>query len=508
MLELLRCSKAISERAAGLSSPYFQCHTGSAIAFSNMPRERIHFVTGRFAEPMLRDVVAGLAAQIGFDYSVDVLPITVAALMTPEWIARHIQVPEETTRVLLPGYCSGDLQALQDIVACPVERGPKDLRRLGQFFGHATDLADFGAWDIEIIAEINYAPRLTREQLVAEAMRLAADGADVIDVGCDPGSRWLQVGDAVRTLIDRGLRVSIDSFNKHEVRDATSAGAELVLSVAQSNREAAVDWGCEVVVVPNQPDQLETMNETAQWLIERGVRVRLDPILEPIGVGFGRSLLRYAQSRAQWPQAAMLMGIGNLTELTDVDSAGINLLLAALCQEWSIKSVLTTQVINWARTSVREFDVARRLARYAQAHQSPPKHIDSRLIMLRDPDVLSYNDQQLAELARQVKDHNYRIFVADGQLVILGGGQIFRGSDAFQLFDELMQTQSPHVDPSHAFYLGFELCKATIARQLSKEYRQDEALHWGLLTEEESHRHRLPKRKAKTPPGAPSSEGE
>ncbi len=471
-----------------------------------MSPERIHFVTGRFAEPMLHEVVASLAAQIGFDYSVDVLPITVAALMTPEWIARHIQVPAGTTRVLLPGYCSGDLQPLANIVTCSIERGPKDLRRLGQFFGHTAALTDFGAWDIEIIAEINHAPRSSRQQIVAEALQLAADGADVIDVGCDPGSRWAQVGEAVRALIDQGLRVSIDSFDPHEVRDATAAGAELVLSVNQSNREAAVDWGCEVVVIPDRPDQLETMNETAQWLIERGVPIRLDPILEPIGVGFGQSILRYSQTRNQWPRAAMLMGIGNLTELTDVDSAGINMLLAALCQEWSIKSVLTTQVINWARTSVREFDVARRLAHYAHVHQTPPKHVDSRLIMLRDPDVLSYNDQQLAALARQIRDHNYRIFVSNGQLVILGGGQCFRGQDAFQLFDDLMQTQAAHVDPSHAFYLGFELCKASIARQLSKEYRQDEALHWGLLSEDEPERHRLRRRRDKQPPESPLGE--
>jgi hypothetical protein len=46
-----------------------------------------------------------------------------------------------------------------------------------------------------------------------------------------------------------------------------------------------------------------------------------------------------------------------------------------------------------------------------------------------------------------------------------------------------------NVDPSHAFYLGYELAKASIALTLGKEYRQDEALDWGYLTQaEESHR--------------------
>ena len=58
----------------------------------------------------------------------------------------------------------------------------------------------------------------------------------------------------------------------------------------------------------------------------------------------------------------MMMGIGNLTEMTDADSAPINVLLLGFCQETGIRSVLTTQVINWAHTSVRECDLARRLA--------------------------------------------------------------------------------------------------------------------------------------------------
>ena len=55
--------------------------------------------------------------------------------------------------------------------------------------------------------------------------------------------------------------------------------------------------------------------------------------------------------------------------------------------------------------------------------------------------------------------------------------------DPFVLFDRMGVT-----DPSHAFYLGYELMKAKTALTLSKTYRQDQALEWGFLTEpEESH---------------------
>ena len=72
--------------------------------------DHLHFVTGRLAERALRDVLEKLRPQVNFDYSIDVLPITVAALMTPKWIADRVQVPPGTTQVIVPGYCGGDLR--------------------------------------------------------------------------------------------------------------------------------------------------------------------------------------------------------------------------------------------------------------------------------------------------------------------------------------------------------------------------------------------------------------
>ena len=54
---------------------------------------RIHFVTGKLAEHSLRQVLERLAPRVGFEYSIQVLNITVAALMTTLWIARRIAVP-------------------------------------------------------------------------------------------------------------------------------------------------------------------------------------------------------------------------------------------------------------------------------------------------------------------------------------------------------------------------------------------------------------------------------
>jgi hypothetical protein len=93
----------------------------------------------------------------------------------------------------------------------------------------------------------------------------------------------------------------------------------------------------------------------------------------------------------------------------------------------------------------------------------------------------------LAELARRIKDPNWRIFAEDGQIYAMNRDHFLVDTDPFRLFDRMGVT-----DPAHAFYLGYELMKAKTALTLSKTYRQDQALSWGFLTEPEvRHRDRV-----------------
>jgi dihydropteroate synthase-like protein len=452
-----------------------------------MARPHLLFVTGKLAEAALRRTLADLAGRAGFDYSVAVLPITVAALTTAPWVARHLTVPPGVERVLLPGLCGGDLAAVEAAAGVPVERGPADLRDLPEFFKSDTPKSDYGSFDIAILAEINHAPRLAPEEVLRQALAFRADGADVIDLGCDPGGPWEAVGDAVRRLRDAGLRVSIDSFDVREVELAAAAGAELVLSVNGTNVAAAADWGCEVVAVPDVPATLEGLDATVERLTAAGVRFRIDPILEPIGFGFAASLGRYLEVRRRYPAAEMLMGVGNLTELTDVDSAGVNVMLLGLCQEVGVRSVLTTAVINWCRSCVRELDLARRLVHYACTRRVLPKRLEPDLVLLRDPKLKEHGEPALRELAEQIKDRNFRLFAERGLLFVMNHQMFLQGGDPFVLFRQMVEREA--IDPAHAFYLGYEMAKAVTALTLGKNYVQDQALRWGFLTApEESHR--------------------
>ena len=52
-----------------------------------------------------------------------------------------------------------------------------------------------------------------------------------------------------------------------------------------------------------------------------------------------------------------------------------------------------------------------------------------------------------------------------------------RGTDIQAIFAQLEVTE-----PTHAFYLGKELARASLAVALGKTYRQEGALQWGYLT--------------------------
>ena len=432
------------------------------------------------------------------------LNIQVAALMTADWVTRKLSLPPDvrTDRVILPGYCRGDIAPLEDKLGVRVERGSRDLFDLPVMFGErrrtVEELEDYGPHTIEIIAEINHAPRLTMDQILDQARQLASQGADVIDIGCDPRAdrpAWTGIDQVVRELRAGGHRVSVDSFHSREVEIACAAGAELVLSVNSSNCRTARDWGTEVVVIPDDPHDLDSLDPTVEELTQGGVPFRIDPVIEPIGFGFAPSLGRFLEARRRWPDTPMLMGVGNLTEMTGVDSAGINALLVGFCQELNIDSILTTSVINWARSAVREIDIARRLMHYAVTKGAVPKHLDERLVMLRDARLRKVDEKQLAELAARLTDTNFRLF-ADPDTVRIHAmnSEVHAvGDDPFLIFDELGVS-----DPSHAFYLGYEMAKAVTANTLGKNYTQDQALDWGILRREEtSHYERRKGRKGK-----------
>ena len=314
--------------------------------------DRLLFVTGKLAAPALRDTLG--RAELPFDYDVAVMKITVAALMTTDWIAKRLEVPDAVTRIMIPGLCEGDVEVIGERFGIPAEKGPNDLKALPRWFGQEDARESYGERDIRVFAEINHVPRLSRAEILAIAGYYRDAGADVIDLGLSLGRDWLDEGpDVIAELRADGFDLSIDTLDPDEIRMADAAGVGFVLSLNSTNRHLAGEIAATPVLIPDTPEDLDSLDATIAHLEDLGKPYLVDPIIEPIGSGFAASLGRYLEVRRRYPEVEMLMGIGNLTELTEADTTGVTALLIGFCQELGIRNVLTTEVIDWARGAVR-----------------------------------------------------------------------------------------------------------------------------------------------------------
>jgi hypothetical protein len=137
--------------------------------------EHILFLTGKLAEPSLLRVLESMQPT-EFSYQVHQLGLNVAALMTTDMIMRRLNETFGATRMILPGHCRGDVQALTEHFGIPVERGPRELKDLPAYFGKQAKPHDLSRHDVQIFAEIVDAPYLDIEDILRMAGRYRRDG--------------------------------------------------------------------------------------------------------------------------------------------------------------------------------------------------------------------------------------------------------------------------------------------------------------------------------------------
>lgn len=440
--------------------------------------QRLLFLTGRLAKPRLEKVLAGMDFA-GASYAIADMNVKVAALMTEALIRRRLPQPVEADRVILPGRCRADLTVLSRHFGVPFERGPEELKDLPAYFGKGYGPPDLSRYDIRIFGEIVDAAHLSFEQVLARAEKFRAAGADVIDIGCLPETPFPHLTDVVRALKAAGYKVSVDSASEDELLAGARGGADYLLSLTEHNLRIAGETGATPVLIPSPHGDLASLMRACEKAEALGLPHIADPILDPIHFGFTASLERYTQFRRLRPQTEMLMGTGNLTELTDADTGGITAMLLGICSELGIRNVLTVQVSPHTRRTIEEHDAARRMMFAARADASLPRDYTDALLSLHARQPFPNTPGEIADMAADIRDDNYRVEAAEDGVHVFNRHGHHIAVDPYELFPKL----GVEHDGGHAFYLGVECARAQIAWQLGKRYAQDTPLTWGVAAD-------------------------
>ncbi len=436
--------------------------------------ERLLLLTGHLAYRRLERLMESLSAA-SFTWEICDIGVKVAALMTESIILHRLERPVSADRIILPGRCRANLAHLSNHFGIPVTRGPDELYDLPAFLGHGAKAPDLSRFAIRIFGEIVDAATLSPVELIRRAEKLRKSGTDVIDLGCLPDTIFPHLEESIRELKRAGHRVSVDSADRQELARGAEAGADFLLSLDESSLDLAQGSGAVPILVPAPHGDLDSLVRAAREAERRNLPFIADPILDPIHFGFANSVDRYIETRRRLPNAEMMMGTGNLTELTEADSCGVTAVLLGLCSELGIRNVLTVQVSPHTRRTLEEHDAARRLMFAAREDNALPKGYDAGLLQLHDRAPYPSSAREIAEIAADVRDISFRIAVAEDGIHIFNRDGHHVACDALSLFPKL----GVESDGAHAFYLGTELAKAEVAFALGKRYAQDEPLDWG-----------------------------
>ena len=256
-------------------------------------------------------------------------------------------------------------------------------------------------------------------------------------------------------------------------------GADYLLSLSLDTLWIADEVAATPVLIPRSPGEEETLHAAIEILQRRGRAFLADSILDPIPFGLTASIVRYHRLRERYPEVAIMLGIGNLTELTEADTSGINALLFGIAAELNVAAVLTTQVSAHARRAIREADWARRIMHAAARQRTLPKGMNDALMTVHAKHPFPDTPEEIAAIAALVRDPNFRVQISPQGLHVCNRDGLRLAQDAFALWPQLGLED----DAAHAFYMGVELARAQIAWQLGKRYVQDQPLDWGVAVE-------------------------
>ena len=515
---------------------------------------KILLATGRKAEGMVKDAVR--TANLALDCEVLTQDLDVAAFSTPKSLRKaleeyFISKKSDYDLILVSGLCKADFRGLEKEIATPIRLGPRHAYDLGEVLKSAEEMefsslipADMffaekrretakkqlhelesgvketfslkgvkigGGARMKVCAELVDATLMTEEEIQRKMDFFLKSGADIIDIGVHVGAKPGEVKEAVKAALsfapEPDIPLSVDTLDAELILAGIETGVDMVLSV---NKENISEVGGEIaenditaVVIPDfdaSSKKDESLVANIKMAKEHGIkRIIADPVLNAVGYGIAESLYYYYLFRLQDTRTPLFFGVGNVTELMDADSVGINATLAGIASELNADILFTPEYSDKAIGSVKELRVASEMMMLSKARKSAPKDLDLGfdLLMLKEKrrkPVLKLHDKELIVAKKDEKwrldpKGCFRIGIcevegegegkskSDRKICVKHSptGKQIVGKSATEIMDTILRLDLVSLF-EHASYLSRELTKAELALRLNRNYEQDEDL--------------------------------
>jgi len=523
---------------------------------------KILIVTACLAEDIVRKNISDYE---GHELYLKVIPIPIAAFITPKLIVYHLKEQnvfesvncDKTTTIdnidliITSGLVKQDLKAVRDELNIETYKGPSNaadikltldvvdsmklsttkaadvlirdkqyneamnlirsfdcddtlihklLEKDGNFSINGCNIGvDF---PMRVLGEIANAITLTDDMLLERVAYYLDSGADMIDVGMqanmeNPESAYHMVK-IIKDNFD--VPVSIDTINSREIKRALSAGADLVLSLDHGNYCKVIDdikdYSASAVLLPtdysknfipqkalDRVKSLESLDKKCET-----INTIADPLLDPINShSLTNSIIACWLLRKRNPRKPLFFGVGNVSELLDADSNGVNAVLSGIAMELGVSILFSPEASLKTKGSIHELKTASDMMFIAKKRNTIPKNVGVNLIRLKDQYNRDDADIDLSDIphieamadGKFVPDYkgSFKIILADSKIhavlyVDYKKTLVIESDSARAIYEEIIRND--YISRiEHAAYLGMELEKAEIALKLGKNYVQD-----------------------------------
>lgn len=494
-------------------------------------------VTGKLAENTVKRSVYDKADVL-------VLDIEVAAFTTPALLRRSLP-QKKYDLILIPGMSSGDYSGLEKELAIAIRLGPKHAIDLGfvlSFAGNFVFSPKIPACELliekkrssaiekvieleniavspltlrsvkiggnshmKVMAEIVDAGNLEKKDLIKKIIYFVESGADIIDLGMSLDTSKSSVTQAVKAARSvTGIPLSVDTLEPDLINAALDAGIDIVLSLNSKNigkvKEGIIKNSTVSVIIPDRSDDLESLFNNMESARSCGIKnIIADPVLEPAGHGLSRSISRYYEFRERDRTTPLFFGVGNVTELIDADSIGVNSILSGIAMELGASILFTPEFSQKACGSVSELKTASSMMMLSQDRGSSPKDLGVDMLAIKEKRRREYGKlpenyieakgiekwhldpagcfkiEITEDEIRNGKLHPGKILVRNNNKnnVININNNVIAGFSAKEILDTIIERDLiSRLD--HAAYLGRELMKAELALKFKRSYSQDD----------------------------------